>query len=171
MLQGHISFLPGRFPSFEASAARHFSHEINRMHVVHFHLEDRLHCRLNFRLCRSPVNPEGQQLPRVLRFFFRNQRLLGNHWRLNDVPNRSHSWAPPSSAWLSWLSLSAGSAASTFGFRVRLGFAGAASMGAASTFSSGEASPLIRSPASASFFGPRSCSSSSTADLEMINFS
>ncbi len=96
LLQCYVRLLPGRLASFESSASRHLAHEIDRAHVVHLHLEDSLHRRLDLRLGGAPIDPKRQQLVRVLRLFLRGQCLLGNHRRLDDVPNCSHLYAASS---------------------------------------------------------------------------
>src|SRR5688572_4917407 len=125
--------------------------------MIHFHLKDRFHGRLDLRLGGASIDTEGQQLVSVLRLFLRDQRLLGDHRRLDNVPNRTHIYA------VSFLRLGAAFAGFSVAFRVRFGFASAD--GAASTTFSVDTSPPF------SLFGPRSCSSSLTAASEIINCS
>src|SRR5687767_7232133 len=151
LLQGHVCLLPCRLAAFEAPAARHLAHEVNRSHAIDFYLKDCFHRRLDLGLGCLAIDPKAQQLTRVLRLFLRNQGLLSNHRRLDDVPNCSHY------------------AASFLGLRARLGaaaFAGFFFVAGSSSWPSG--SEVV---ASSACLGPSNCSNSATADCESTNFS
>jgi hypothetical protein len=90
MLQRHVRFLPGRLAAFVTSAARHLAEKIRRPHFVNLDLKDRFDRLFDLRLGRPPLDAKRQQLTPVLRLFFSHQRLLGDHWRLDCVPNGSH---------------------------------------------------------------------------------
>src|SRR5215217_5554586 len=97
LLQSYVCLFPGRLTAFKPAALRHLAHEVDRADVVHLYLKDGLDCRLDLRLGCASIYPERQQLVRILRFFFRGQRLFSNHRQLDDVPNCSHLYAASSS--------------------------------------------------------------------------
>ena len=90
MLQRDVRLLPGRLAAFVTSAARHLAKKIRRPHFVNLYLEDRLDGLFDLRLGRPPLDAKRQLLTPILRLFFRHQRLLGDHRRLDCVPNGSH---------------------------------------------------------------------------------
>src|SRR6185436_19339255 len=95
LLQSYIRLFPGRLATYELAAASQLAHEIDRAYVVHLYLKDGLDCRLDLGLGRVSIDAEGQQLLRILCFFFGSQRLFSNYGRLDDVPNCSHAASLP----------------------------------------------------------------------------
>src|SRR5688572_5354964 len=93
LLQRYVRLLPGRLTSFIPTSSRGFAHVVYGPHMVYFHLEDCLNGRLDLRLSSFAINSKAEQLPGVLRLFFGYQRFLGDHRRLDDVPNSFHCLA------------------------------------------------------------------------------
>src|SRR2546423_6060774 len=94
-LERDVGLLPGGLATLEATAARLLAHVVDRAHRVHLHVEDALDRRLDLRLRRVAVDAEGQKLTTVLRLLFRDERLLRDDRRFDDIPDRSHLFTPP----------------------------------------------------------------------------
>src|SRR5215203_3021105 len=94
-LERDVGLLPGRLATLVAAATRLLAHVVDGAHRVHLDVEDALDGRLDLRLRRLHVHPEGQELAAVLRLLLGDERLLGDDRRLDDVPNRSHLPTPP----------------------------------------------------------------------------
>ena len=66
VLQRHVRFFPRWFAPFKAATARHLSHKVDGVYVVHFDLKYRFDGGLNFGFRGVAIDPESQQLARVL---------------------------------------------------------------------------------------------------------
>src|SRR5438105_8128909 len=115
-----VGFLPRRLAAFVPPAPRHLAEIVDRAHLIDLDLKDRFDGRLDLRLGRVLIHAEGQKLPTVLRLLFRDQSLLRNDRRLDNVPHSSHRFYAASSvasvcALASSFALSALPCASRFG--------------------------------------------------------